>query len=108
MFIKGKKDGKVYGSLENGVLYKRIIGSRHLLRKPPAIAIDAELYDAYRTKIQAIEVHDIETSTAYRLLRAEFEQYRWVLDRGYGKQYAVHISHWRKVVEPINGQLSLW
>ena len=40
--------GKVRGVIENRVLRKEICGRIHLLRKPPAIALDARMYDTNR------------------------------------------------------------
>jgi len=50
--------GKVRGVIENRVLRKAIRGSVHLLRKPLAIALDARMYDRYRSCFDEIEITD--------------------------------------------------
>jgi hypothetical protein len=89
------KDGRVYGVIENRTLRKHIRGSKHILRKPPAIAIDATLYDGYRPFFDAIEVVDTETGAIYRLAATRFDYWRFELQRGYGYQYAVSLSRGR-------------
>lgn len=95
LILRNKRDGKVYGSIDNRTLHKRVYRSKHFLQKPPAIAIDAELYDTYRDEIDRIEILDLETDTVYCLTKTEFELYRFELDRGYGRQYAVHLRKCR-------------
>lgn len=95
LILRSKRDGKVYGSIDNRTLHKRVYGSRHFLQKPPAIAIDAELYDSFCNDFDRIEVLDMETDTVYHLTKTDFELYRFELDRGYGRQYAVHIRKWK-------------
>jgi hypothetical protein len=99
-------EGKVYGVIENRTLRKHIRGSQHILRKPPAIAIDAALYDGYRPFFDAIEVVDTETGTIYRLAATRFDYWRFALQRGSGCQYAVSLSRW-KVENPHDPQLKL-
>lgn len=93
VFLRGA-NGKVYGVIVNRTLCKRVWGSKHLLRKPPAIAIDALLYDAYRSQFDAVAVEDMETGKVYRMSAKRFDSMRWILERGYGKQYAVALRYW--------------
>ncbi|CUU34462.1 MAG: hypothetical protein KatS3mg021_0070 [Fimbriimonadales bacterium] len=99
-------NGKGYGVIENRTLKKRVVGTKHFLRKPPAIAIDAELFQRYRAEFDTIEVQDVETGAVYRLSAKHFDYWRWELERGYGKQYAVALSRW-KVENPNDPQLRL-
>lgn len=105
-FLRGA-DGKVYGSLVHRTLQKRVQGSKHLLRQPPAIAIDARLYDAYRTRFDAIEVVDTETGRVYRLPAERFDALRFELERGYGRQYAVPLHSWQTDTPEPSEQLGL-
>lgn len=97
------KAGKVYGVIENRTLKKRLAGTKHFLRNPPAIAIDADLFQQYRAEFDTIEVQDVETGVVYRLSAKQFESWCWELERGYGKQYAVLLSRWR-VQKPTDPQ----
>ncbi|CUU35529.1 MAG: hypothetical protein K6U12_04435 [Armatimonadetes bacterium] len=99
-------NGKVYGVIENRTLKKRVVGTKHFLRKPPAIAIDADLFQRYRAEFDTIEVQDVETGAVYRLSARQFESWCWELERGYGKQYAVLLSRWA-VQKPNDPQLVL-
>lgn len=105
VFLRGA-NGKVYGVIANRTLCKRVYGSKHILRKPPAIAIDAPLYDAYRAQFDALAVEDMETGKVYRLSAKRFDALRWTLERGYGKQYAVALRFW-SCDSPDSAQLRL-
>ena len=86
--------GKVRGVIENRVLRKEICGRIHLLRKPPAIALDARMYDRYRPHFDEIEITDADTGIVYRASARYFDRFREVIERGYGKQYALGLKHW--------------
>jgi hypothetical protein len=99
-------EGKLRGVIQNRTLIKEIRGSIHLLRKPPAIAIDANMYNRWRPYFDTIEIRDTETGRVYRISAKHFDYWRWELERGYGKQYAVALSRW-KVENPNDPQLRL-
>ncbi|BCW96780.1 MAG: hypothetical protein WHS44_10580 [Fimbriimonadales bacterium] len=103
--IRGAQ-GKLRGVICNRTLIKEIRSSVHLLRKPPAIAIDARMYDRWRRHFDALEIRDTDTGRVYRISAARFESYRWELEYGYGKQYAVALSRW-SVEDPSDAQLRL-
>jgi hypothetical protein len=98
--------GKVRGVIENRVLRKAIRGSVHLLRKPPAIAIDARMYDRYRPYFDEIEITDTETGTVYRVGAGYFDRQRFTIERGYGRQYTLELKHWQ-TTPPFGEQLRL-
>jgi hypothetical protein len=66
----------------------------HLLRKPPAIALDARIYDRYRPHFDALEITDTETRA--------FERWRFVIERGYGRQYALELK--RRHTNTLKGE----
>ena len=98
--------GKIRGIIENRVLRKEIRGRIHLLRKPPAIALDARMYDRYRPHFDEIEITDADTGIVYRASARYFDRFREVIERGYGKQYALGLKHWHTNA-PVGGQLLL-
>jgi hypothetical protein len=98
--------GKVRGVIENRVLRKEICGRIHLLRKPPAIALDARMYDRYRPYFDEIEITDADTGIVYRVAAGYFDRRRFEIERGYGKQYALGLKHWHTNA-PVGGQLLL-
>lgn len=66
-----------------------------MLRKPPALCIDARLYDAYRPLFDAIEYTDEDSGRVYRIDAAPFDKYRFVIQRGgYPPQYACPLRYW--------------
>jgi hypothetical protein len=95
--------GKVRGVIENRVLRKEICGRIHLLRKPPAIALDARMYDRYRPYFDEIEITDADTGIVYRVAAGYFDRRRFEIERGYGKQYALGLKHWHTNA-PVGGQ----
>lgn len=75
---------------------KQVVGSKHFLQIPPAIAVDADLYDRYRDKFDVLEVEDMETGRVYRVSATRFDYFRFVIDRGHGRQYALPLSRWAR------------
>ena len=95
--------GKIRGIIENRVLRKAIRGSLHLLRKPPAIALDARMYDRYRPYFDEIEITDADTGIVYRGAAGYFDRRRFEIERGFGKQSALGLKHWHTNA-PVGGQ----
>ena len=113
--ISGKRkpirsyDGKVIGSSDGVVFRKTIKGSLHILRCPPAIAIDAYAYEQeIKPTHERIEVLDIESNRAYTISIDSFERNKEELDRGHGRQVYARLRFWR--CDSRNGlrQLTLW
>jgi hypothetical protein len=98
------------GAVKDGVFHKRVQGSRHFLRKPPAIALDVEsLARAEVAGARSVEIDDEETGLTYR---ADFETIRahgLRIDRGFGEQIALPFQRWNtgKRVDPNIAQLAL-
>lgn len=104
-----RRDGKMIGTIdsEKREFYKQVVGSKHIMHTPPAIAIDAELYDLYRDQFEVIRVKDTETGRVYQIGAWVFDTYRVVIDRGFGKQYACPLQYWQ-VHDPAAVQLGLF
>ena len=116
-------NGKIIGRFEENKFIKEVNGSKHKLRYPPAWAIDAEAFDE-EIKFNAtdIVVIDKETDIEYHASVKTFDRLKFELDRGWGIQYALTLSHWQVegdvgdypvvtgVNEEVNGdrQLSLF
>ena len=83
-----KVGNKIVGHIENGIFYKPVIGSKHMLRQPPAWAVDAEVFDnEVMAKATEIVVIDKETSIEYSTSVESFNRQKGELDRGFGRQY---------------------
>ena len=87
--------GRVIGQVRGGVFEKRIHGSRHLLRSPRAICLDAQsLADAERAGALEVHVTDAETGITYRASTAQIRRFGFDLDRGFGAQIALTLPLW--------------
>jgi hypothetical protein len=87
--------GKAIGKIRGDTFYKSIKGSRHMLRCPPAIALDlAGLNQAEQASALRVVVTDTETGTQYRSTIAHIRQAGFELDRGYGRQLALELTGW--------------
>jgi len=86
---------KVVGKVCWDTFKKIIIGSKHLLRKPLAIAFDiASLHDAERAGARWVEVKDKETGIVYKVTIERIWEYDFKLNRGYGNQIALPLEYW--------------
>ena len=103
-----KVGNKVIGTLSDNKFIKHVKGSKHILRHPPAIAIDTGAFDIeIRPNATEIIVIDTETSHEYYCSTDTFTRHYFKFNRGYGEQYACPINYFK---EKGNGhhQLSLW
>ena len=79
-------DGRRMATIKGRVFEKSIDGTKHFLRRPPAIAMDAWVFDNYAQEFDHICILDRETGTKYQISRADFETNRFEVARGYGTQ----------------------
>jgi hypothetical protein len=88
-------NGRVVGVVEGGVYRRRIHGSRHLLRKPPAIGVSLEvLAQLQALGVERLEVEDVETGTTYWTPLAHFVERSFAFNYGFGEQAALPLSGW--------------
>jgi len=104
-------NGQVIGWFEGDSFTKCVCGSKHRLRRPPAWAIDAEVFDDdVKPKATQIIIWDKESNTKWKTSVETFDKHKGTLDRGFGRQYFLPLSRFQ-VTEP-NGnkplQLALW
>jgi hypothetical protein len=75
--------GHCVGEVKNGAFIKSIVGSRHLLTHPPAIALSVDsLKQAKALGATEIRITDRETGTVYSADIAYFEHYSFPVQRG--------------------------
>ncbi len=105
IFAEGKKVGQVRGD----VFYKSIVGSRHMLRKPQAIAISLDaLTQAKEAGAALVEVLDKETGIRYQTSLEHFWKAGFSLERGgFGRQLGLPLAGWAKITPGTFRQLSL-
>lgn len=88
-------NGKAIGRVTGDVFYKRVRGSVHFLKKPPAICVDCQsLADAEDAGARHVEILDTETGRRYRASCDTIRQRGRYIDRGFGAQYALGMNHW--------------
>jgi hypothetical protein len=75
--------GRLVGEVTNGTFTKKISGSRHILRKPPAIALSVEsLQEAERVGARDIQITDIDLGCVYACTLQHFKSHAFSLQRG--------------------------
>lgn len=91
-----KAQGKVIGYLQDHAFIKPVRGSKHMLLFPQkAWAIDAEVFDReVKPNTSKFVVIDRETGLEYHCSIEVFDRLKGELDRGFGKQYFLTLSHW--------------
>jgi len=105
---KVRAHGKIIGYLQDHTFIKPVIGSKHMLRRPPAWAIDAEAFDEeIKPNITEFVVIDKGTGIEYHASVETFDRLKRELDRGFGRQYFLTLNHWQ-VRGNGHRQLSLW
>lgn len=96
IFCNGRAIGKVSGR----TFCKVISGSKHLLRKPAAIAFDrSTLRDARKAGALAVAVTDRETGKTYKATIDDVEAHGFPVFRGFGDQVALALTRFS-----INGK----
>lgn len=99
--------GRVVGHVRGDTFHKTIRGSVHLLRRPPAIALDLQsISDAESAGAAWAEIADVESSRVYRAKLDTIRKYGRVFNRGFGEQIYLCLSEWGLDVDAE--QLSLF
>jgi hypothetical protein len=92
----------IVGNVRGDTFYKRVSASRHFLRKPHAIALDVQsLVDAEQAGAKKVAITDKESGNTYHASIKEIHQHSFIIERGYGKQYALTLNRWQCNDEPI-------
>lgn len=104
-----KAQGKIIGYLQDHTFVKRVQGSKHMLRKPPAWCISKEAFcQKVLPNTQNIIIEDLEGGLIYECLTQVFAEHAFEIQRGdFEPQLALTINYWGR---HSNGhrQLSLW
>lgn len=93
--VQGRVSG--FYMAERHEYYRRVDGSRHFLRKPPAITNDlAALAEAERLGADRVRIVDSETGAEYACIIAVIRDYGFTVNRGHGQQVALLLGYWIK------------
>jgi len=102
-------EGKVIGYLEGDCFRKRVVGSKHKLRKPPAWCISKQaFYEEVLPNTENIIIEDTESGLIYECLTKVFDEHAFEIQRGnFEPQLALTLKHW-EVRGNGHHQLGLW
>ena len=96
--------GKVVGHVSGDIFSKKVKGSKHFLRKPPAIAFDRNsLEQAERLGASKIIIHDTESRISYSGALQTVLKRGFKVNRGHGDQIALPLADWYKYEQVFPG-----
>jgi len=100
--------GKIVGHLDGRTFLKRVLGSRHQLRRPRAWCLSAQVFEEQiRPCATEIVVEDTESSIVYRTSLETFVRHCFEIQRGsFERQLGLALKHWDTTASPRR-QLSL-
>jgi hypothetical protein len=102
------EDGRVVGAARDGVLYKAVRQSEHLLKMPRGWAWDVVcLEQAEALFIVTTEIYDSEKNITYRAPIKLFYEKGVRLDRKHNRQICLPLMFWRTNHELPPAQLPL-
>ena len=88
-------DGKVAGTIENGVFIKRARHPSQMLQKPRAWAVDCEAFlKQIKPYTHTMRVEDFTTDTVYEIPTKLFDEKKKLLNRRFGTQYFLPLHYW--------------
>ena len=88
-------NSKPIGYVSGAFFYKTIVGSKHMLRSPRAIAFDLSTLDAAeRAGASHVAVTDSETGKTYRAPIADIRRYGFPVARGHGRQVGLTLDRY--------------
>lgn len=97
-----------YGyKLKDGILSKNVERSKHMLRRPPAWAIQSEVWRWHVEEVCVIAINDLERDRLYWATRETFEKNSRILERKHGEQRYMRLSLWETMSHPIMDKLKV-
>lgn len=103
IFLPGTN--KPVGYVSGQFFRKNIIGSKHMLRSPKAIAFDrSTLDDAARAGATHVSVTDTETGKTYIAAIETIQRYGFTVTRGYGNQVALTLDRYSLDGQPAQAE----
>ncbi len=104
-----KAQGRIIGHVRDHTFIKRVIGSKHQLRKPPAWCISkAAFCEHIWPNTNNIIIEDLESGLTYQTSTEVFAEHCFEMQRGnFEPQLALTLNYWRR---QSNGHrhLGLW
>ena len=112
--------GRVIGYLTGRTFLKRVIGSKHRLRKPPSWCISKQAFiEEIMPNTDSVEIWDTESETLWEVATQTFAEHAFEIERGgFEPQLVLGLEHWhtegnsteshKKVTEKVTNQFSFW
>ena len=98
-----KVGNRVVGEIIDSTLFKRVRGSKHMLKRPPAWAWDVTAIEqAQILGTVTVSILDTETGVLYSVPLVYFLQYGTRFNRGYGDQIYLPLRQWQTVQTGTN------
>jgi hypothetical protein len=95
----------LHGRLMGNVWFKITRGSIHMLRIPPAWAMDvADLNLAKQAGVRVVCIYDLEVRRCYWATLATILKCGFRLNRGFGEQTALPLNHWQPTRAKAEGK----
>lgn len=99
-------NNKIVGTVDGKLFLKKVSGSIHFLRVPPAISFDKQsLKSAYDYGATDVNVTDRETGISYCASIVDIYSNGFVVERGFGTQIALPMDRWKKIEPNVQPEL---
>lgn len=95
-------DGFGY-KLEGRTLSKTVKASEHMLRLPPAWAVQKSVLDAHQD-VETIVITDSESGAVYSVSMGQLRVYSFPITRGHGEQIGLALAYWTVNDKPGKGE----
>ncbi|MCC6792301.1 MAG: hypothetical protein IT336_11460 [Thermomicrobiales bacterium] len=95
--------GRLVGK-RSGKTFVRGARDKHFLKRPPAVSLDARVCERVFADCEDMRVVNLDTGAVYGISVQDFQLHMRRLDRGFGDQYMVSLSHWRLIAPPIGAE----
>ena len=93
-------DGVVVAKIIDGEAVKRVLESKHKLRRPEGWAFDKTIIrQAKEGGASAIRIEAGDTGKSYSVSMSEFDKHAFPLNRGFGPQMVLVIKYWQPEME---------
>ena len=96
--IPVRAQGRIIGYLEGKCFRKRVIGSKHMLRKPPSWCISKEAFcGEILPNTETIIIEDVENGLIYECPTEVFAEHAFEIQRGnFEPQLALTLNYWER------------
>lgn len=85
-----------HGQVDGKTWVKRLHGERHMLRKPPAWAVDLDdLERAEQMDLKTLRIVDLDAGVQYVTPLARLRTHGFTFNRGWGEQIGLGLGAWQ-------------